>query len=120
MAVYTVHEPPRRSGDLLAHGERFVFVRDAFSWGAFVFGPLWFLRHQLWLALVSYLGIAAALFAELSAFEPAGGVSAGVGVLVARLLGIEGSSLRRWALERRRWRNVGVVVGTDIESAERR
>jgi hypothetical protein len=30
MAVYTVHEPPRRSDDALAHTERFAFVRDGF------------------------------------------------------------------------------------------
>jgi hypothetical protein len=47
-------------------------------------------------------------------------VSAAVGVLLALLLGFEAATLRRWTLTRRRWRNVGVVVADDIETAERR
>src|SRR5262249_8172381 len=55
MAVYTVHEPPRRNGDAFAHTERFTFVRDGFAWPAFLFAPLWMLRYRLWLALIVYL-----------------------------------------------------------------
>ena len=40
MPVYTVHEPPRRSGDDLAHTSRFRFVRDGFHWTAFLFAEL--------------------------------------------------------------------------------
>jgi hypothetical protein len=119
MAVYTVHEPPRRNDDPLAHTDRFVFVRDGFSWAAFLFGPLWMLRHRLWLALIVYLTVVSALSAALRAVD-AGGAAAAVGLLVALLVGFEASSLRRYRLARRHWRNVGVVVGDDLESAERR
>jgi hypothetical protein len=119
MAVYTVHEPPRRNDDPLAHTDRFVFVRDGFSWAAFLFGPLWMLRHRLWLALIVYLIVVSALSAALRAVD-AGGAAAAVGLLVALLVGFEASSLRRYRLARRHWRNVGVVVGDDLESAERR
>jgi hypothetical protein len=119
MAVYTVHEPPRRNDDPLAHTARFVFVRDGFSWAAFLFGPLWMLRHRLWLALIVYLIVVSALSAALRAVD-AGGAAAAVGLLVALLVGFEASSLRRYRLTRRHWRNVGVVVGDDLESAERR
>ena len=43
-----------------------------------------------------------------------------VTLLVAILLGLEGATLRRWTLRRRGFRNVGVVVGDDLEEAERR
>jgi hypothetical protein len=119
MAVYTVHEPPRRNDDPLAHTERFVFVRDGFSWPAFLFGPLWMLRHRLWLALIVYLIVVTALSGALRAVD-AGDAVAAVGLLVALLVGFEASSLRRYGLARRHWRNVGVVVGDDLESAERR
>jgi hypothetical protein len=36
------------------------------------------------------------------------------------LVGFEGASLRRWTLSRRRWKQIGVVVGDDLESAEAR
>jgi hypothetical protein len=36
------------------------------------------------------------------------------------LVGIEAATLRRFTLSRRGWKNVGIVVGDDLESAERR
>jgi hypothetical protein len=120
MAIYTVHEPPRRAADLLAHTERFRFVRDGFSWSAFLFGPLWMIRHRLWLVLVIYLIASAALVAALRASGASPlGIVLGEG-LVALLVGMEASTLRRWTLGRRRWANRGVVVGDDLEAAERR
>jgi hypothetical protein len=119
MAVYTVHEPPRRRGDAQAHAERFVFVRDGFSWAAFLFGPLWMLRHRLWLALLIYVIVIAALSAALRAIGAIDAVAA-ISFLVALLIGFEASSLRRYGLARRKWRNIGIIVGDDLESAERR
>ena len=120
MAVYTVHEPPLRSGDLAPHADRFVFVRDGFSWGAFLVAPLWMLRHGLWLALVLYVLTAGAIGAGAAFYRPPALIMAAVAFLLSLLLGFEASTLRRWALGRRRWTNVGVVVGDDIELAERR
>ena len=120
MAVYTVHEPPRRGADVLGHTQRFVFVRDGFSWGAFLFGPLWMLRHRLWLVLLGYVAVIAGLMAGLSAASARGGSSLLAYALLALLIGIEASTLRRWTLGRRGWTALGVVVGDDLEAAERR
>src|SRR5215469_11148463 len=68
MSVYTVHEPPQRAAGLAADPNRFVFVRDGFSWWAFLLAPLWMLRHRLWLALAIYLLLAVALEILLRAF----------------------------------------------------
>jgi hypothetical protein len=48
------------------------------------------------------------------------GVIITVSFLLALLVGFEAATLRRFTLSRRRWSNVGVVVGDDLESAERR
>ena len=119
MAVYTVHEPPRRNDDVLAHTERFVFVRDGFSWPAFLFAPLWMLRYRLWLAFVVYLLVVFALGAATRVLGAGDWVLA-ISVLVSLLVGFEASTLRRYGLARRRWKTVGVVVGDDLEAAERR
>ena len=119
MAVYTVHEPPRRDGDALAHTERFAFVRDGFSWPAFLFGPLWMLRHRLWLAFICYLIVVFVLGAAAHV-AGAGDWVLGISLVVALLVGFEASTLRRYGLARRGWNTVGVVVGDDLESAERR
>ena len=120
MAVYTVHEPPRRDADLLAHTGRFVFVRDGFSWGAFLLAPLWMLRHRLWLAFTGYVIVAIGLQVALRLVGASTGVTVTVAVLLSLLVGFEAATLRRFTLSRRGWKNVGIVVGDDLESAERR
>src|SRR5262249_34488668 len=42
------------------------------------------------------------------------------GALFSLLVGFEAATLRRFGLARHGWRNVGIVVGDDVESAERR
>jgi Protein of unknown function (DUF2628) len=120
MPVYTVHEPPRGSQGGAAGMDRFVFVRDGFSWGAFVLAPLWLLRHRLWLALVLYVALLAALAATVKLLHLSEGFVALVGFLISFAIGLEASTLRRWTLSRRKWRTLAVVVGHDLEVAERR
>ncbi|TMJ50209.1 MAG: DUF2628 domain-containing protein [Alphaproteobacteria bacterium] len=119
MAIYTVYEPPLRSADA-RHADRFVFVRDGFFWSAFLLAPLWMLRHRLWLALLLYVAVAVAIGAGAQFFRLSAGTTAAIAFLMSLLIGFEASTLRRWALARRKWTNVGVVVGDDLELAERR
>jgi hypothetical protein len=119
MSIYTVYEPPLRH-ESASNPERFVFVRDGFSIWAFLLAPLWMLRHRLWLALVGYVIVVVGLSLGLRAFGASATLANVVTVLVSLLVGFEAATLRRFALVRRGWRNVGIVVGDDLESAERR
>jgi len=120
MAVYMVLEPPRADGDVVKRAERIVFVRDRFAWGAFLLGPLWLLWRRLWLALIGYI-VAVGLVMVALRFAGVGpNWRAFAGVLIALPLGFEGANLRRWTLVRRGWRDLGIVIGDDIEAAERR
>ncbi|MGE0037306.1 MAG: DUF2628 domain-containing protein [Xanthobacteraceae bacterium] len=120
MAIYTVHEPPLKRDETEPDPARFVFVRDGFYFWAFLLTPLWMLRHRLWLVLVCYALISAALTIILRTADASGTVSAVVGLLVAILAGCEAATLRRFTLARRGFRPVGLVVGDDLDSAERR
>ena len=120
MSIYTVHQPPLGSGATAAEPYRFVFVRDGFSWWAFLLTPLWMLRHRLWLALLIYLLVAAAVDVGLRALGVSIFMLVVVGLLISLLVGLEAGTLRRFKLARRHWRNVGVVTGDDLEDAERR
>ena len=110
MAVYTVHEPPLRRYETTTDPDRFVFVRDGFSFWAFLFGPLWMLGHRMWLALVCYVVVMGALQIGLHQLEVPGEIASLVGFLFALLIGFEAGTLRRFTLARRRWSNVGVIV----------
>lgn len=120
MSIYTVHEPPLKAGESTPDPDRFVFVRDGFSFWAFLLAPLWMLRHRLWLVFVGYVIVAVALQVGLRLIGASSGVIIIVSFLLALLVGFEAATLRRFTLARRRWNNVAVVVGDDLESAERR
>jgi hypothetical protein len=114
MAVYTVHEPPLKAGATSGpEPERFIFVRDGFSFAALLFGPLWMLVLLGYGAVVGALSLVLRLHASAS-------VGLIVWTLVALLLGFEAGTLRRFTLRRRGWTNIGIVVGDDLELAERR
>lgn len=119
MAVYSVLEPPPRSGGRDG-AERFIFIRDGFSWAAFLFGALWMLWRRLWLVLLGYLVLMAGLEVVFRLLGASVGARVLVGFIVALLIGLEAASLRRWTLIRRGGRDHGIVVGDDREAAERR
>jgi uncharacterized protein DUF2628 len=120
MAVYTVHEPPLRSGTVAPDPERFVFVRDGFSFWALLLGPIWMLWHRMWVVLVGYGLVVAVLGWVLRATHAPIAVALLVDAVLALLIGFEAATLRRFTLARRGFVNVGVVVGDDLELAERR
>src|SRR4029450_3830547 len=55
MSIYPVYEPPLKAHESAPNPERFVFVRDGFSFWAFLLAPWWMLRHRLWLALTGFI-----------------------------------------------------------------
>jgi hypothetical protein len=120
MRVYSVHEPPTRGLDLLPDAERFVFVRDGFYFRAFLFTPLWMLWHRMWLVLAGYVIVSAVLETALVVVGAPRADVVVVALLISALVGLEASTLRRFTLNRRGWRNVGIVSGASLEDAERR
>jgi len=100
MPVYTVHARVT-NGAAVAATDHFAFVRDGFHFWAFLLGPVWLAWHRLWLALVGWMVLMAA-----------------VDILLALLLGFEAASLERWTLSRRNWCQLDIVVADDEEAAE--
>jgi Protein of unknown function (DUF2628) len=120
MSVYTVHQSPKWTADPLPDAERIEFVRDGFSFWAFLFPPLWMVWHRMWLVLPLYVVVGAALEAPLLALGATAVAASVVGLFTSLLVGLEASTLRRFTLRQRGWRNVGIVSGDDLEDAERR
>jgi Protein of unknown function (DUF2628) len=120
MSVYTVYEPPLKAHESVPNPERIVFVRDGFSFWAFLLAPLWMLRYRLWLAFIGYVIVAVALLVGLRLIGASATVTTIAVALLSLLVAFEAATLRRFTLSRRGWRNVGIVVGDDLESAERR
>ena len=119
MPTYTVHQPPAKNG-AAADPQRFVFVRDGFHFWAFLLTLPWLIYRRLWLALLGYVLLTGAMAVVFHFLRTPSGSQAVIGLLIGVLFGLEAASLRRWTYRRRRWTNIGVVVGDDEEDAERR
>jgi len=119
MPVYTVHAPLTAGADLRAT-DRFVFVRDGFHFWAAVLGVIWLAWHRLWLGLIGWIIVVAAVDAMLLGLGIGRGTVFSADVLLAILLGFEASSLERWSFSRGNWHQLDIVVGDDRDAAERR
>jgi hypothetical protein len=120
MPVFTVLEPRHRDGSVSERADQIVFLREGFSWSAFVFTPLWLVCRRLWLVLLVYLFAVVALVVGLwlAGVTPAGQIL--ILALIALLIGMEASNLRRWTMIRRGWQELGTVVAGDRDEAEQR
>jgi Protein of unknown function (DUF2628) len=119
MPVYTVHAPTADNAGIAAT-DRFAFVRDGFHFWAALLGPLWLAWHRLWLALIGWIVVMIAIDVGMARIGASGTAIFFTNVLIALLTGFEASSIRRWTLSRRNWRQLDIVVADNAESAERR
>jgi hypothetical protein len=120
MPAFAVLEPPRRNRSASEHADRCVFLRESFSLGAFLFGPLWMIWRRLWVVLIIYLVVAGSAVYGLYFMGIGWPTLAAVYTFIQLLIGLEAANLRRWTRIRRGWRDCGVVVADDLEMAERR
>lgn len=97
---------------LLKAGAEPVLVREGFSWGGLLLGPLWLAAHRAWIAAA--ISLAAYVLVAVLAPDPARGILA-VGVAV--ILGLTGNDLRRWALENRGYLLVHVLSAGNRDDA---
>ena len=89
MALYSVHL--RGSGLQAIAGA--AFVRQAFSWKAFFFGPLWLARHRLWIALAFWVAAYLILIAASPKILSAAAILF-IALSLQTLLGLEAARLR--------------------------
>jgi hypothetical protein len=119
MTIYAVHVPTNAPENVAAAADRCAFVRDSFSWGAFFFGPLWLLRHQLWIAFFGWLIAVLLLWAASHWLGVGNSAVFWCYVATAIFLGLEGGMLRSAALGRRGFDIADVVATDSRDHAER-
>lgn len=112
--IYTVHA---RSWSAAGDGDA-VFVREGFSWPAFLFGPFWALWFGLWkTAVVLFL-----LSLAISGLAVVSGMTDGAEFTVTlglqAMVGLWGNDWRRYGLARQDYAVRGVAGGRDLPDAE--
>lgn len=115
--IYTVHLP-RSVFDPVAAADGARFIREGFSWGAFLFGPLWFgYRRSLSGVLIWLAGTLCIMaMARFAGLDPRG--AAALLMLFALALGFEAPSILRWSTDRRHFCCVDLVSAMSLEDAE--
>jgi hypothetical protein len=102
MKIYTVYARPDRLP---------ILVKEAFAWGAFLFGPLWLLWQRAWIpAMLSIAALVLALIAP-PPLRPVLAFS------LFLLLGLTGRDLLRWSLSMRGYGIAHVVAGRNEDDA---
>lgn len=117
MPIWTVHAPPAAQASA-EPADDLVFIREGFSWAAFLVPPIWTLRHGLWLATALWLAAEIAISLVGSRFGAAVGWPLWLGFAI--LFALEARNFRRAKLERTGWEMVGIVDARRLKEAERR
>lgn len=119
LKVYTIHVKGAAGQDAGFDPDA-ILVPEGFSILALLFQGFWALYHRLWLVA---LGLFIVTFVAEAAAEYLLGdatIVFAVNLGLAILIGAEARNLWRWTLERRGYREAGVVLGETLEDAERR
>lgn len=117
MPIWTVHAPPAALASA-EPADDLVFIREGFSWTAFILPPIWTLRHGLWLAAALWLAAEIAISLVGGRFGAAVGWPLWLGF--ALWFGLEARNFRRAKLERTGWEMVGIVDARRLKDAEYR
>jgi hypothetical protein len=93
-----------------------VFIKEGFCWPAFFFTSIWLLFRRMWLVFLLYILAAASVLFVSAKISPV--VTWPIVLLFGILVALEANNLRRWTLERRGYRFVGVAAGHKMAEAE--
>jgi hypothetical protein len=89
-----------------------VLVREGFSWGALLFGPIWLAGYRAWIAAVL-----SAVLIVLILMLTTGGFAVLLLCALMLLLGLSGHDLRRWSLDHRGYLLAQVVAArTELDA----
>ena len=110
MRSYTVQRPPYPGSA--------VVLPEGFSWGALIFGPVWFLWHGLWLSALLLLLGQMALSGAMDYFGVPLALAWVPSACVSVLVGFNARDWWRFMLDRQGYAFVGVVLGNSLAQAE--
>jgi len=118
VTVYSVYEPPAKAPEVLTRAEALAFVKEGFSWPALLVPGLWLLFQRMWLELVLFVVLFVVLGWLLGQSDQGKALLSWISLGIVVLFAAEANDLRRAALERRGWRQIGVAMGQGLDAAE--
>jgi hypothetical protein len=89
-----------------------VLVREGYSWGALLFGPLWLAAYRAWIPAALALASGVLILALTS-----GVTTDALMATLAEWLGFSGHDLRRWSMRHRGFTLFQVIAARDETDA---
>ena len=120
MTVYTVHEQPEPAVDRIDRADELVFLKDGFTWSAFLLGPIWLLANKLWLATLGYVVVAALAYLLFDAFGAVDTLFSAFVLALNMIVGFEAHWFKSAKFEATGWNSLGSVTGRGLTDCERR
>ena len=114
--IYTVHAPL----GIAPSAEKFVFVREGFSFLAFFVPLIWLVAYRMWRPLVVYVMVIALLAAGEYFLGFDSNINLAISLVLGLYFGFEAAALRQDTLRRRGFLHVASVVGNSRIEAEQR
>jgi hypothetical protein len=118
VTAYYVYEPASEAPNVAARADALDFVKDGISWAALIVPAFWLIYHRMWIELLVYLAAYGALGWAMTYSQNGSDFLAWIGIALTFLFAFEANDLRRYALERKGYRQLGVAMGRSRESAE--
>ena len=119
MTIYSVYEPPGQVPDIAERAERLAFVKEGFSWVAFLVPLLWLIFYRMWVEFILLVLVYVALQLAFGTAAQGQTLVGWASIAIAVLFAFEANDLRAASLERRGYRLVGVASGRGRTEAER-
>ena len=118
VTLYSVYEPPSEAQDLKDRADSLVFVKEGFSWPALFIPGLWLIYRRMWLELVLFLGLFLVLGWVFGPSDAGKAMFGWLSLALVVLFAFEANDLRRAALERRGYKQMGTAIGAGRDDAE--
>lgn len=118
MIAYSVLEPSPPPDDPIEHADRIAFVREGFAWLALLFPFIWLLVHGMWLVLLLFIAVVAAVNVGFVATGLGEAAASWATIAISVLFAFQANDLRRWTLERRGFKVIGAVSGRNRDECE--
>lgn len=118
MQVFTVHCRSENSASLSGLAEDAIFVKEGFSWPAFLIPAIWLIYKRMWWVLLAFVLLQLLITIAAGLVGLDGMTIFLCSLSINLLLGFEGNELYRWSLSRRRYRTSEIVTGADLSGAE--
>ncbi|MET0605958.1 MAG: DUF2628 domain-containing protein [Beijerinckiaceae bacterium] len=119
MSSWTIHLPPPDRNSV-SYPERFIAIKDGIRPFVIGFGPVWFLAKRLWWGALGAFLIEAALIGSAALADLPRPAVTMLFAAYRLLLALEASTIHRWTLRRKAWRDAGAVVARGRAEAELR